>query len=96
MSPAIQVPDSFTWTIQYANVNDTDAGGLVLGDPIGVGESFNDFWEKNSAGEWTTKVFPSGASKANFVAQVTAVPEPGTLALVAAAGSLLLALRRRL
>ena len=93
--PNVKVPDSFTWTIQYSNVNETDAGGLVLGDPIGIGKSFNDFWEKNGDGSWSTKIFQSGAFKANFAAQVTAVPEPGTLALVAVGGGLLLALRRR-
>lgn len=93
--PGIKVPDSFTWTIQYANVNNTDAGGLVLGDPITIGKSFNDYWEKKEDGSWSTKIFPGGTLKANFVAQVTAVPEPATLALVAVGGGLLLALRRR-
>ncbi|MSU36315.1 MAG: hypothetical protein EXS36_14710 [Pedosphaera sp.] len=81
--PFVKVPDSFTWTIQYANVNNSDAGGLVLGDPIGIGKSFNDFWEKTRDGSWSTKVFPTSGFKANFVAQVTAAPDLGPVALVA-------------
>ncbi len=95
--PGITVPKTFTWTIQYANVNNTDAGGLVLGDPIGVGKSFNDFWRKKEAdGAWENVIFQGSPLKANFVAQVTAVPEPTTLALVVIGGGLFLALRRRL
>ena len=76
--PQVTVPNTFTWTIQFSGLSGT-AGLLVYGPPT-VGSSFNDFWE-NTAGTWNTRLINGGAAPGDFAARVTAVPEPGTLAL---------------
>jgi hypothetical protein len=63
-----------------------------------VGSSANDFWEKTGPGanDWALKTFNAGSPSANFVATITAVPEPGTVAMmIAGAGMVLVALRRK-
>ena len=76
--PQVTVPNTFTWTIQFSGLSGT-AGLLVYGPPT-VGSSFNDFWE-DSGGTWSTHLISGGAVPGDFAARVTAVPEPGTLAL---------------
>jgi PEP-CTERM motif len=78
------VPDTFTYTVQFLNVTGANQAGLVLPNADAtVGSSLNDFWVKNGA---TWQLNNLGATKANFTASVTAVPEPGTYALAGVAG----------
>jgi hypothetical protein len=78
----VTLPNSFTWTIQFSSLGGNQAGLLVYGPPT-VGSSFTDFWE-NSGGTWSTMGI-TGQPSADFAARVTAVPEPGTLAIGALA-----------
>ncbi len=74
---SIDVPDTFTWTVEFSNVGNGQAG-LTLSSPVDVGGSFDDFWVKTE-GDWDTFRFPNGNPDGNFTAQVTAVPEPSTM-----------------
>jgi hypothetical protein len=83
--PYVEVPDHFTWTIQFFGVtmtlNDT-AGLLFYGKPT-LGKSFNDYWERLSIG-WTPE-YIDGVTN-NFSAKVMAVdsaPPPPTLSVSA-------------
>ena len=88
---AVAVPDSFTWTVQFAVAGGQKAGLLVY-DPPTVGSSVNDFWVKNGA-EWDLNQLNGGLTPANFAARVVAVPEPGVVALILLGGGALLGLR---
>jgi hypothetical protein len=90
--PYVQVPDHFTWTIQFfgvtMTVNDT-AGLLFYGKPT-LGKSFNDYWEFLSVG-WTPE-YIDGVTN-NFAAKVMAVdaaPPPPALNVTANGGNLVL------
>lgn len=92
------IPGRLTYTVLFDGLLPGNTAGLIApgGSPV-VGLSANDFWEKTGPGanDWALKTFTAGPS-ANFVATVTAVPEPSTVAMmVAGAGMVLVALRRK-
>lgn len=93
----VTLPDTFTWTVSFGGVSGGagDRAGLLLYNPPGTGSSYNDFWQ-NSGGVWSLNQINGGAVVANFAARVTAVPEPGTVAmmLLGLAGVLAVARRR--
>jgi hypothetical protein len=92
----VNVPDSFTWTVQFTGVQANENLGLLLYDPPTVGSSYNDFWEK-TGGVWGTKTLPE--TVANFSAKVTAVvPEPTVMqyGLLTGVAGLVAFLRRRI
>lgn len=90
---AINVPSTFTWSVVFNGIDTGEQAGLLLGTPT-VGASFDDFWQKNANGTWSTFLIDNGATPANFAARITAVPEPTTYAL-ACVGALALAGYRR-
>jgi len=93
--PDIVVPDTFTWSVEFEGVTQTDGDrlGLLLYHPPTVGAplaggkigSYNDYW-RNTRGVWSFFQINNGAIPANFAARVIAVPEPSTLGLALAAG----------
>lgn len=98
--PANTVADRLTWTVKFsgAGFGNNKAGLIVPNATPSVGKSGNDFWVRTGAGQadWALQNFGPGGPTANFVATVSAVPEPGTVALaVMGLGGLALALRRR-
>lgn len=109
--PLVEVPDSFTWTVKFSGVTgaNQDAAGLVLADPPTVGQPlpdgrFGSYWDAwirddpNREDGWSLINFGFGPNdpKANFYAQIRAVPEPQTWGLLAAGGVFLaLGCRRR-
>ena len=84
----ITLPEDFTWTVEFSNLGAGETGGLLLHSPPTVGTSFNQFWQRDAAGAWIS--MQSGVGFNDFAARVTAVPEPGVLAL-GGLGALLLA-----
>ena len=68
--------DTLTWTVEFGSQN----AGLLLSDNHTIGSSLDNFWQNNGA--WSLLQLDGGAV-ASFSARVTAVPEPGTLALAA-------------
>lgn len=99
-SPANTIPNRLTWTVQFsgAGFGDNKAGLIVPNASPTIGQSANDFWIRTGAGQadWALQNFGAGGPTANFVATVSAVPEPGTVALaVIGLGGLAFALRRR-
>lgn len=106
--PFVNVPDSFTWTVQFTGVTgaNKDSAGLVLADPPTVGMPlangrFGSYWDAwirddpNRADGWSliNFGFKPEDPKANFYARIYAVPEPSTWMLLAG-GSLVLAAGR--
>ena len=87
------LPETFTWTVQFSNLGAGETGGLLLYGPPTTGTSFNDFWQKDGAGAWSTQVAP-GLAFNDFAARVTAVPEPGVLVLGGLGALLLIGLKR--
>lgn len=93
------LPNRLTYTVQFSGLLPGNTAGLIIpgGSPM-IGSSGNDFWEKTGPGanDWSLKTFDPGSPSANFVATITAVPEPGTVAMmIAGAGMVLVALRRK-
>lgn len=103
--PNVVVPDKIIWTIKFSGLTTGDVG-LTISDPVVIGGrlpgtthdvigSYADYWGKNDplrADSWALfSVFPN---KANFHAKITAVPEPGTVALCSVAGVFLLLVGR--
>jgi hypothetical protein len=90
--PYVQVPDHFTWTVQFFGVTmttDDSAGLLFYGAPT-LGFSFNDYWELLPIG-WTA-MRVSTVPKNNFAAKVMAVdavPPPPVLSFAASGTSML-------
>jgi len=91
------IPDRLTYTVKFSGLLPGNTAGLIApgGNPV-IGLSASDFWEKTGPGanDWALKAIngPSG----NFIATVTAVPEPSTVAMMAAGvGMILVALRRK-
>lgn len=48
------VPSSFTWTIEFFNLEIGESAGLVLYNPPIIGNAFDDYWERTSDG-WALK-----------------------------------------
>jgi hypothetical protein len=71
--PNVLVPDTFTWTIQFLGIpqTDTDFAGLLFYSVPTVGQSADDFWELTTTG-WGAAFDPS-VPKNNFGAQITAI-----------------------
>jgi hypothetical protein len=102
----IELPSSFTWTVSVSGVSGLEIFGLNLYDPPvydpangTTGTSLNDFWVFGESG-WELRQIADlpeidgRQTEANFGAVLTAVPEPGTVTLLAL-GGLALCLRRR-
>jgi hypothetical protein len=90
-TPALILPETFTWTIQFSGLSGTETGDLFLYGPPNKGSSLIDFWERDSpGGPWSTHLIQGGAVRGDFTARISAVPEPGVLVL-GGLGALLLA-----
>ena len=66
---------------------------MLYGPPT-TGSSLNDFWQRDAGGAWSLRQINNGSTLADFAARVSAVPEPGVLALGGLGVLLLAALRR--
>lgn len=74
--PDVAVPDTFTWTLAYSNTSPTPPALPLASDPtVGADDTS---WFRGSGGAW------GSSGEENFVAQITAVPEPGAGALLSA------------
>ncbi|MBN9691995.1 MAG: PEP-CTERM sorting domain-containing protein [Verrucomicrobia bacterium] len=71
------LPNTFTWTVQFSGPG---TAGLLIADAPTIGTSRDDFWELQGA-TWVLRKL-SAPYTSNFEATVTAVPEPGTWALL--------------
>ncbi len=73
------VGNSFTWAVSFSGLEGSEKAGLLFYDAPSVGSSFDDFWA-NTSGSW--QLMNTAGLKDNFAAQITAVPEPTTFALL--------------
>lgn len=51
---AIQMPDSFTWTVEFGGVAAGEEVGLLFYNPPSIGLAYDDYWEKEK-NEWVLK-----------------------------------------
>jgi hypothetical protein len=89
----IPVPDTFTWTVILGGIDGGEQAGLTLYSAPTVGDGFADFWMRTD-GTWATHLLEDGAVPAHFGARITAIPEPGTYALMAIAAFAFVGYRR--
>ncbi|MBN2505827.1 MAG: HYR domain-containing protein [Verrucomicrobia bacterium] len=66
------VPDSFTWTVQFGGLGPNDDVGLDIYNPIVLGLSYPDYWERTPQG-WQLKAHPD--VKIDFAARIEAARE---------------------
>lgn len=90
---SVTVGNSFTWAVRFEGVDLGEQAGLLVFDPPVVGASFDDFWVRDTAGNWTTFLIDGGAVPGNFSARVIAVPEPTTFAFAISMGLMWLGFR---
>ncbi|MBM3833928.1 MAG: PEP-CTERM sorting domain-containing protein [Verrucomicrobia bacterium] len=92
---SVTVPSTFTWSVIFRGIEANEQAGLLIYNPPTVGSSFDDFWQRNANGTWSTLLDTTASPvPMNFAARITAVPEPGTYALAAIGGLFLIAARR--
>ncbi len=84
--------DRATWTVSFSGIGNQNEAGILLYDAPTVGSSKNDFWVKNGS-IWSLQQV-SGGKVANFAAEIVAVPEPSTYALLGLGAFALVAVRR--
>jgi len=85
---AANVPDEFTWTVQFKGVNGQSPGtdwtaGVFLFPPPVKGQAYDDYWMYTTS--WDVYKIP-GYDKNQFAAQIGVVPEPPSLAIAAVLG----------
>jgi hypothetical protein len=94
---SIAVPGRFVFAVEFQNVGSGFAAGFDLYNDVtvgsGPGQSEDDHWGRTPAGSWT--LFNDVFGIDNFGARVTVVPEPGTIALLAAGSLALVGVARR-
>jgi hypothetical protein len=90
---AQNLPNRFTWSIQFSGLFPGDTAGVDIFSPPVVGNSFTDYWV-NNAGSWALQ---TNIVSMDFAARLEAVPEPSVWALLGGGlvATLLVARRRR-
>ena len=86
--PDVLVPNTFTWTLEYGNTSPIPPALPSASAPT-IGSSDGSFWFRAPSSAWT-----HATGGGEFMAQIEAVPEPGTGALLSA-GFVALWLHRR-
>jgi hypothetical protein len=87
--PNIQVPDHFTWTVQFLGISQAanDRAGLLHYHPPSVGQSFDDFWERLPDG-WAP--LARDDVKNNFGARILAIQGAPQLTITKAGNNVVL------
>ncbi len=95
------LPNTITYTVSFSGLGGGNRAGLVTpGSFPTTGSSFDDAWQRTGTGpgDWALIHVSNNdglSVVANFKATVTAVPEPGTVALMVLGGLGLVAVSRR-
>jgi hypothetical protein len=71
------LPDTFTWSIEFSGLGEGEAAGVTLYSPPTVGNSFTDYWV-NDGTSWSLQ---TNSVPVDFAARFIAVPEPSTFLL---------------
>jgi hypothetical protein len=90
---ARDLPETFTWTVQFSGLGENDSAGVTIYSPPTVGNNFPDYWV-NEEGTWN--LLADENIDMDFAARFSAIPEPSTIGLFAIGlASILLMGRRR-
>ncbi len=93
---SIILPETFTWTVKFGNLNSGDEIGLDIYSPPLVGSSSRDYWiDMGSGWELREATVDPENNPYNFAARFYAVPEPSSFALALLGGFALIARRQR-
>lgn len=85
VSDNIDVPNNFTWTVEFNGIGAGEQAGLDIYAPVSSGQSAGDYWQLNGA-NWALLQNTNGTT-VNFASQVQAtVPEPSSMFLLALGG----------
>jgi hypothetical protein len=84
---SVLVPQSYTWTVEFKGLGQSESAGLLVNGGPEVGESAGDFWARDAQGDWGVYLIDNGNIAANFTARAVAIPEPGVLHLILLAGA---------
>ena len=99
---AVDAPDRIAWTVAINGIEGNEQGGLLFYNPPTVGSSptfdpgdgtQHDFFLRRNVSGWAILDTPSTVD--NLAVRFTAVPEPGTIALLAGGLVTMGLLRRR-
>ena len=84
---SVQLPANgdVVWTVKFSGIDANEHAGLLYYNPPTVGSSFDDYWISNGQGGFI--LVDTDGIVDNFGAQLTAVPEPSTIALILAGAS---------
>jgi hypothetical protein len=86
---AVEVPESIAWTVSFGGLEGAEQGGLLFYNPPSVGSSptfdpgdgiQHDFFVRRNVSGWAVLDTPGTVDNLNV--RFTAVPEPGTVALI--------------
>ena len=90
--PGYYIPGDFTFTVTFTNLDDSDVVEMPLANSqsTAYSTSYGDYWV-NDNGTWELE---TNAAPANFLVDITGVPEPSTLGLAAVGGLLLMGIKR--
>lgn len=81
-----------TVSVQLSGLAAGQQVGPLLRNPPIIGQSANDIWISDGAGDWALATIPGSA--ANFAVEIVAVPEPATVLLSILGGAALFGFRR--
>jgi hypothetical protein len=90
LNPSMPMPSTFTVSMEFQGLEDSDQAGLTLGTAPTVGYNYGDYW-LNNGGTWELL---DNAVPVQFKIEVD-VPEPNTLYLAAVGAALLAGFARR-
>lgn len=96
---SIEVPDIFTWTVEFTGLTGAEEAGLNTYTPPTVGRNLNTYWQR-VGGVWTqiedTSATPVALDFGAYAeGTLTIVPEPGSITLFALGALGLLGFHRR-
>jgi hypothetical protein len=99
---AVNVPQNIAWSVAFSGLEGSESAGLLFYNPPTVGSSptfdpgdgtQHDYFLRHNVSGWQVLDTPGLIDNLNV--RFTAVPEPSTLALLAAGGAITMGLIRR-
>jgi hypothetical protein len=77
----LQMPDIFTWTVEFKGITDNEQAGLLFYHPPSIGVAYEDYWEKENDVWVSRKVAGVPANFGMLVLAISAAAPPPELPL---------------